>query len=199
MYDGPLHNNPVWNTIDLYSKRLALIQVILDNHTRLAHQAPILLGSQDQLLSLKNLMQAYDNQVPYIIADQRFDPQAVKLLEFSKTFNGEALLSLYDAFRSDALKHCGIIRDYVQNKTERQITAEVNMANSESFEVAYTRLSERQKAVKYINRIFGTDIEVDFRNMTYKSEYTKSDIGGDQDDLDAEQVGPSEPDTGLSV
>ena len=69
------------------------------------------------------------------------------------------------------------------------------MANSESFEVAYTRLSERQKAVKYINRIFGTDIKVDFRNLTYN----KRDIGGDQSDLDAEQVGPSEPDTCLSV
>ena len=73
------------------------------------------------------------------------------------------------------------------------------MANSESFEVAYTRLSERQKAVKYINRIFGTDIEVDFRNMTYNLDHNNSDVGGDQDDLDAGQVGTSESDTDLSV
>lgn len=199
IYDNPLHSNYVWTTIDLYSHRLALISIILDNHTRLAHQAPLLLGSQDQLKSLKNLIESYDNHAPYIIADQRFDPQTVKLIEFSKTFNGTELMELYKQYRDDALKHLGIIRDYVQNKTERQITAEVNMANSESFEMAFTRLTERRKAIDYINKMYNLNIEVDFRKMTYKSELNKNVIGGDQVDSNAEETGPSESDTDPSV
>lgn len=199
IYDNPLHSNYVWTTIDLYSNRLALISIILDNHTRLAHQAPLLLGSQDQLKSLKNLIESYDNHSPFIIADQRFDPQTVKLIEFSKTFNGTELMELYKQYRDDALKHLGIIRDYIQNKTERQITAEVNMANSESYEMAFTRLAERRKAIEYINKMYGLDIQVDFRQMTYKSEYTKNDLGGVQDDSDAEEVEPSESYTDPSV
>jgi len=72
------------------------------------------------------------------------------------------------------LKYCGIARDYVSNKTERTIVAEVRMANSESFEIAYTRLVERLKAIDLINKMFGTNIEVDIRKYYATSSLESS-------------------------
>jgi len=38
------------------------------------------------------------------------------------------------------------------------------MANSESYEIAYTRLTERKKAIDLVNKMFNTNIEVDIRS-----------------------------------
>lgn len=182
MYDNVMHNNYIIDTVNLYASRLQDLQTIIDNHTRLAHVAPLILTTQQQLQQAQNLMDQYDRKQPAIFVDKLFDPSQVNVLEFSKQFNGPQLMALYNEVRQDALKHCGIVRDYVQNKTERSITAEVNMANSESFELAYQRLLERRKAVDLINKKFGTNIQVDFRQLTYRSEYVKPEYGGGDSD-----------------
>lgn len=185
MYDNQLHTNYTWQTIDLFARRLANLDIIIDNHIRLTNTVPLIMSQQSQLKQAQNMMAAFDQNTPAIYADMTFDPQTVKMLEFNKQYNGDKLNELKKDTWAEALKYCGIARDYVQNKTERTIVAEVRMANSESFEIAYTRLVERRKAIDLVNKMFGTNIEVDIREYYATSSLESSgvvpqlDAGGD--------------------
>lgn len=202
IFDNPLHTNFIYSTMDLYARRMANLQVIVDNHVRLSNTVPLILSSQDELLQAKNLMQGFDNNAPAIFADRTFDPNDVKVLEFNKNFIGDRLYDLVRDTWDDALKYLGIIRDYKSTKLERTIQAEVSTANSESYEIAFNRLQERRKGIRYINKMFGLDAEVDFRyesNVTqlfnYNSGNKNTDEGGvdNESDSGSEQA-ESEPD-----
>ena len=198
IWDNPLHTNFVYSTMDLYARRMANLQVIVDNHVRLSNTVPLILSSQDELLQAKNLMQGFDNNAPAIFADRTFDPNDVKVLEFNKNFIGDRLYDLVRDTWDDALKYLGIIRDYKSTKLERTIQAEVSTANSESYEIAFNRLQERRKGIGYVNKMFGLDAEVDFRYQTRVSQlikYSKPETGDDsnEDNIEPEQA-ESEPD-----
>lgn len=191
IFDNPLHTNFIYSTMDLYARRMANLQVIVDNHVRLSNTVPLILSSQDELLQAKNLMQGFDNNAPAIFADRTFDPNDVKVLEFNKNFIGDRLYDLVRNTWDDALKYLGIIRDYKSTKLERTIQAEVSTANSESYEIAFNRLQERRKGIGYINKMFGLDAEVDFRYETTVTSQVKGiSSGGDSDESDSrsEQV-----------
>lgn len=196
IWDNPLHTNFVYSTMDLYARRMANLQVIVDNHVRLSNTVPLILSSQDELLQAKNLMQGFDNNVPAIFADRTFDPNDVKVLEFNKNFIGDRLYDLVEQTWTDALKYLGIIRDYKSTKLERTIQAEVSTANSESYEIAFNRLQERRKGIGYINKMFDLDAEVDFRYETTVTSQVKGiSTGGDsnEDNRGLEQT-DGEPD-----
>lgn len=183
IWDNPLHSNFVYQTMDLYARRMANLQVIVDNHVRLSNTVPLIMSSQDELLSAKNLMSGFDNNTPAIFVDRTFDPNDVKVLEFNKNFIGDKLYDLVRDTWDDALKYLGIIRDYKQTKLERTIQAEVSTANSESYEIAFNRLQERRKGIGYINRMFGLDAEVDFRYETTVTSQVKGiSAGGDNNE-----------------
>lgn len=180
MYDNQLHTNYTWQTIDLYARRLANLDIIIDNHIRLTNTVPLILTQQNQLKQAQNMLAGYDQNTPAIYADMTFDPQNIKMLEFNKSYNGDKLNELKKETWAEALKYCGVARDYVQNKTERTIVAEVRNSNSESFEIAYTRLVERRKAINLVNKMFGTNMEVDIRSYSVLTDSeTAKDIGGE--------------------
>lgn len=187
IWDNPLHTNFIYSTMDLYARRMANLQVIVDNHVRLSNTVPLILSSQDELLSAKNLMSGFDNNAPAIFADRTFDPNDVKVLEFNKNFIGDKLYDLVRDTWDDALKYLGIIRDYKSTKLERTIQAEVSTANSESYEIAFNRLQERRKGIGYINRMFGLEAEVDFRYETTVTSQVKGiSAGGDNSENNIE-------------
>lgn len=195
IFDNPLHTNFIYSTMDLYARRMSNLQVIVDNHVRLSNTVPLILSSQDELLQAKNLMQGFDNNAPAIFADRTFDPNDVKVLEFNKNFIGDKLYDLVRDTWDDALKYLGIVRDYKQTKLERTIQAEVSTANSESYEIAFNRLQERRKGIRYINKLFGLDAEVDFRyesNVTQLFNYSSGNQNTDEGGVDSESDNGSE-------
>ena len=82
--------------------------------------------------------------------------------------NNDKLNELKREIWSEALTFLGINNVNV-NKKERLITNEVENNQGSIVSSRFSRLEQRRQAVKRINKMFGLNIEVNFRENNYDS------------------------------
>ena len=84
------------------------------------------------------------------------------VLKTDAPFIADKLYTLKTQYWNEALTHLGISNINIQKK-ERLITDEVTRNQGGTIASRYSRLESRREAVEKINAMFGTDIEVNYR------------------------------------
>jgi hypothetical protein len=146
----------------MYARRLYEIERTLDVNVK-AQKTPVLITcSENQRLTMKNLYMQYDGNEPFIFGDKNLDLNSIKVLKTDAPFLGDQLNMLKREIFNEALTYLGISNINVQKK-ERMVTDEVtrNMGSIEAQK--YTRLNARKDACKKINKMFGLEIDVEYR------------------------------------
>lgn len=171
-----IYNNylrtPTQLTIDLFARRLAEIERTIDVNVK-AQKTPVaILASQDDVLSLKNLYAQYNGNEPVILPDKNLDLGRITSINTQAPFVGLELNQLKYDIWNEALAFCGIAQ--MNSKRERLVASEIN-TNIQSIEAQRAvMLNARQDAAEKINRMFGTNIEVKFKDQLL---YTQNDEG----------------------
>ena len=148
--------------IKLYSKRLYLLDRIIDVNAN-AQKTPILVqGTEKQRLTLLNLYKEFDGNSPFIFGDKNLDLNALKCLNTGAPYVADKIYQLKTQIWNEALTYLGISNISVQKK-ERLITDEVTRNQGGTIASRYSRLQARREAVDNINAMFGTNIRVDYR------------------------------------
>ena len=128
-----------------------------------AQKTPVaLVGSEQQRLTLLNLYKQYAGNEPFIFGDKNLDLNALTVLKTDAPFIADKLYTLKTQYWNEALTHLGISNINIQKK-ERLITDEVTRNQGGTIASRYSRLESRREAVEKINAMFGTDIEVNYR------------------------------------
>ena len=161
IWNNYLHTNSILD-VKMFARRLYNIDRIIDINAN-AQKTPVLLqGTEKQRLTLLNLYKEYDGNAPFIFGDKNLDLSSLKALSTNAPYVCDKLYQLKTQIWNEALTYLGISNINVQKK-ERLITDEVTRNQGGTIASRYSRLESRRRAVKKINKMFGTNIEVNYR------------------------------------
>lgn len=161
IWNNYLRTNSITD-IKLYSKRLYLLDRIIDVNAN-AQKTPVLVqGTEKQRLTLLNLYKEFDGNSPFIFGDKNLDLNALKSLNTGAPYVADKIYQLKTQIWNEALTYLGISNISIQKK-ERLITDEVTRNQGGTIASRYSRLQARREAVDKINAMFGTNIRVDYR------------------------------------
>lgn len=178
IWDNMLHYGTS-NKMEIYAKRLSNLDTIIDINCN-AQKTPILLkGTQQQRLSLLNAYEKYDGNQPVMFGTENFLEGGENAFTVFKTdcpYVADKLYELKVNLWNEALTYLGVASSVIQKK-ERMIKDEVNRLQGGVMANRYSRLNARQQACEEINRMFGTNMSVEFRDIFEQNK--NSDIGSE--------------------
>lgn len=162
IFNNYLHT-PTQLTIELFARRLYEIERAIDINVKAQKTPTLILSSEQQRLTMKNLYMQYDGNEPFIFGDKNLDIEGIKSLKTDAPFVADKLEILKHQVWNEALTFCGI-ENSNQDKKERLVSDEVgsNYGNIEA--QRNVMLNARKQAVKKINSMFDTKIDVHFRS-----------------------------------
>lgn len=161
IWNNYLHSNSILD-VEMFARRLYNIDRIIDVNAN-AQKTPVLLqGTEKQRLTLLNLYKEYDGNTPFIFGDKNLDLNSLKALSTNAPYVCDKLYQLKTQIWNEALTYLGISNINIQKK-ERLITDEVTRNQGGTIASRYSRLESRRQAVEKINDMFGTNIEVNYR------------------------------------
>lgn len=182
IWNNYLHSNSILD-VEMFARRLYNIDRIIDINAN-AQKTPVLvLGNEKQRLTLLNLYKEYDGNAPFIFGDKNLDINALKALSTNAPYVCDKLYQLKTQIWNEALTYLGISNINIQKK-ERLITDEVTRNQGGTIASRYSRLETRRQAVEKINEMFGTNIEVN-----YREDFQQVDNDNQPEDPGADTIG----------
>nr|DAJ86886.1 MAG TPA: upper collar protein [Caudoviricetes sp.] len=177
IWNNYLHTNNLLD-VQMFAKRLYNLDRIIDVNAN-AQKTPVLIqGDEKQKLTLQNLYKQYDGNEPFIFGYKGLDRDVLSVLKTDAPYVADKIYQLKTQIWNEALTYLGISNINIQKK-ERLITDEVTRNQGGTIASRYSRLESRREAVKKINTMFGTNIEVN-----YREDYQAIDNDGNTLDSD---------------
>lgn len=162
VYNNMVRTNTL-PVVENYARRLWDIDCAIDTNAK-AQKTPILvLADEKSRLTMKNLYMQYDGNMPFIYGyPDQFNANTLKAINTQAPYVADKLQALKTSLWNEVLTALGITNVSYQKK-ERMITDEVVRAQGGTIASRYSRLNARRQAADQINKMFGLNIEVNFR------------------------------------
>lgn len=168
IYNNFLHKNSRCE-IEMYARRLYNLDRIIDVNAN-AQKTPIIIqGTENQRMTLQTLYQQYDGNIPVIFGDKNIDVNALKSISTQAPYVADKIYQLKTQIWNEALTYLGISNLNIQKK-ERLVSDEVVRNMGGTIASRYSRLEARRQACEQINRMFGLDVQV-----SYREDYREAD------------------------
>lgn len=168
IWNNYLHKNSILE-VKNFARRLYNLDRIIDVNAN-AQKTPVLvLAEPEQRLTMLNLYKEMDGNAPVIFGDKNLDLQNIRAINTEAPYIADKLYQLKTQIWNEALTYLGISNTNITKK-ERMITDEVVRNMGGVIASRYSRLDSRRKAVEEINKMFGLNIEVN-----YKEDYREAD------------------------
>lgn len=164
--------------IELFARRLAELDRIIDVNSK-AQKTPVLIqANETQRLTMMNLYMKYDGNEPFIFGDKNIDLNSIKAISTEAPYVCDKIYTLKTQIWNEALTYLGISNINIQKK-ERLISDEVTRNQGGTIASRYSRLESRREAADKINQMFGTDIEVNYREDFQTTDANDMPFGKD--------------------
>lgn len=161
IYNNMLRTNSVLD-VKMFARRLYNLDRIIDVNAN-AQKTPVMVrASEKQRLTMMNLYKEYDGNAPFIFGDKNLDMNSLTVLKTDAPYVADKIYQLKTQVWNEALTYLGISNINITKK-ERLITDEVTRNQGGTIASRYSRLQSRREAVDKINTMFGTNIEVNYR------------------------------------
>ena len=182
IFNNMLHTNSILDVQEM-SKRLYEIQRTIDVNVIQQKTPKIITCTENQRLVMKNLYAQYMGNEPFIFGDKNLDLSGIKTLDTTSPYVADKLYDLKTQYWNEALTYLGISNVNTVKK-ERMVTDEVQRNLGGTIASRYSRLFMRQQACEQINKMFGLNISVDYReDMQVLDTYDvdKADLSNETD------------------
>ena len=183
IYNNMLRKNTI-EVVDMFAKRLYDLDSIIDVNAN-AQKTPVLITCDEtQRLTLQNIYMQYTGNQPVIYGNKNLDVNGIKVLKTDAPYIGQMIYELKINVWNEALSYLGI--STVNNvKRERLITDEVQRNLGGTYASRYSRMNMRKEACKNINKMFGLNIDVDYR-QDYSELVEKTDSPENNEESEVE-------------
>lgn len=161
IYNNLLHTNSV-NISRTYAKRLYNLDRIVDVNANAQKTPVLILANEQQRLTMLQVYQKWDGNEPVIFGDRDLDMKLVQALRTDAPYIADKIQALKTELWNEVLTYLGISNISFQKK-ERMISDEVLRNQGGTIASRYSRLNARRQAADRINKMFGLNIEVNFR------------------------------------
>ena len=176
IYNNYLRNNSRLD-VEMFAKRLYNLDRIIDVNAN-AQKTPVLIACTEQeRLTMQNLYKEFDGNAPVIFGDKNLNTKGLSVLKTDAPYVADKLYTLKTQIWNEALTYLGISNINVQKK-ERLISDEVTRNQGGTIASRYSRLEARREAVEKINKMFGLEIEVNYREDFQQVDIDNDTIGG---------------------
>lgn len=183
IFNNYLHTNSLLD-VEQYALRLYEIQRTIDVNVK-AQKTPVLIRTtENQRLTMKNVYQKYDGNEPVIYGVKNLMPDDIQVLKTDAPFVSDKLQILKRQIWNEALTYLGIENANTE-KRERLVTDEISSNLGGVSAQRFTRLNARKDACKKINKMFGLNIDVEFREDLFREvgEEDGALYNGSQNDM----------------
>lgn len=179
-----LIHEPSYSDIELFARRLANLDRIIDVNAN-AQKTPIMIECDEQeRLTVENIYMQYDGNIPVIFGRKGIsNGKPLNVLQTDAPFVGKNIYELKTLIWNEAMTYLGI-SNVNTVKRERMITDEVLRNLGGTVASRYSRLEARREACRQINRMFGTNIWVDYREDYSIADDTDETTDGKENDKD---------------
>lgn len=161
IYNNMIRTNATL-TCELYARRLWNLDRIIDVNAN-AQKTPVLIVcDEQQRLTALQVYQKWDGNEPVIFGDKNLDLKLMNVLRTDAPYVADKIYQLKTEMWNEALTYLGISNINYQKK-ERMITDEVIRNQGGTIASRYSRLESRRQACEQINRMFGLDLDVNYR------------------------------------
>ena len=168
IWNNYLHKNSLLD-IKMFAKRLYNLDRIIDVNAN-AQKTPVLItATPEQRQTMLNLYKEMDGNAPVIFGDKNLDLGSVKAISTNAPYVADKLYQLKTQIWNEALTYLGISNTNVTKK-ERMVVDEVTRGLGGVIASRFSRLEERRYAADQINRMFGLNIAVDYRDDTGETD-----------------------------
>lgn len=161
IFNNYLHQ-PSILTIMLFARRLAEIERTIDVNVKAQKTPVVITCDESQLLTVKNAYKDMAENVPVIIGSKNMDWKNISAMQTGAPFVSLELNNLKRQIWQEAMTFFGVSNTNTEKK-ERQIGLEVSTNLGAVMAQRYVMLNSRREAAKKINKMFGANIEVNFR------------------------------------
>nr|DAG85220.1 MAG TPA: upper collar protein [Caudoviricetes sp.] len=164
--------------VQMFAYRLYNLDRIVDINAN-AQKTPVLITCDEkQKLTMKNLYMQYEGNYPVIFGDSNLDIKSLSVLKTDAPFVSDKIYDLKVKIWNEALTYLGI-SNINSTKKERMIIDEVIRNQGGTIASRYSRLESRRRAIKKINKMFGLNITVDYREDFQSTDIENDTLGGD--------------------
>lgn len=161
IYNNMLHKNSMLD-VRMFARELYNLDRAISVNAN-AQKTPILIRcTENERLSIENLYMDYDGNKPVIYGDKQLNPNALAVLKTDAPYVADKLYTLKTQKWNEALTYLGISNVNI-TKRERLITDEVTRNQGGTIASRYSRLESRRQACAKINKMFGLNIQCDYR------------------------------------
>ena len=161
IYNNLLHTNSI-NISRTYARRLYNLDRIVDVNANAQKTPVLILANEQQRLTMLQVYQKWDGNEPVIFGDRDLDMKLVQALRTDAPYIADKIQALKTELWNEVLTYLGISNISFQKK-ERMISDEVLRNQGGTIASRYSRLNARRQAADQINKMFGLNIEVNFR------------------------------------
>jgi len=148
--------------VKMFAMRLYRLDRIIDVNVN-AQKTPVLVVCDEkERLTMKNLYMQYEGNEPFIFGDKSLNTNNLTVLKTDAPYVADKIYELKCNIWNEALTYLGISNVTV-NKKERLITDEVQRGQGGVIANRFPYLNARNQGATKINKMFGRDIEVEFR------------------------------------
>ena len=167
--------------VEMFAKRLYNIDRAIDTNANAQKTPILLLCDENERLSYLNLYKEYDGNAPVIKGTKGLDLEGFQVLKTDAPYVADKLYDLKTQIWNEALTYLGITNVSFQ-KRERMVTDEVNRMLGGTYASRYSRLLARQEACEKINKMFGLNISVKYRDEFDDTMKDDNMEGGETDE-----------------
>lgn len=146
-----------------YARRIYEIERTIDVNVNGQKTPVMILASEEQRLTMKNLYMQYDGNVPFIFGSPDLPYDNVQAINTQAPYVSDKLQVLKQHYINEYLTLIGIENANME-KRERLVADEVKGNDGQIEAERFVFLNARRQAADQINKMFGTDIQVDFRS-----------------------------------
>lgn len=149
--------------VEMFSRRLYNIDRTIDINVN-GQKTPLMIQCDEtQRLTLENLFMQYDGNKPVIYGDTALQNNPIKAIVTGVPYIAGELTTLKTQYWNEALTYLGISNVNIQKK-ERLINDEVARNMGGVISSRYSRLNARRDACEEINKMFGLNVSVEYRD-----------------------------------
>lgn len=185
IFNNMLHTNCL-SDIELFAYKLYECDRTMVVNIK-AQKTPVMITcDENQRLTMKNLYAQYDGNEPFIFGGKDIDMKKVQAITTGAPYVADKAYETKTHIWNEAMTYLGI-SNVSMIKKERMVTDEVSRNMGSTVASRYTRLEMRKQACKQINKMFGLNIDVEYRADV--QTYTDEDMGKYVNETDIESEG----------
>ena len=182
IFNNMLHTNCL-SDIELFAYKLYECDRTMVVNIK-AQKTPVMIAcDENQRLTMINLYAQYDGNEPFIFGGKDIDMKKVQAITTGAPYIADKVYETKTQIWNEAMTYLGI-SNVPMIKKERMVTDEVSRNMGSTVASRYTRLEMRKQACKQINKMFGLNIDVEYRADV--QTYTDEDMCMYDNDTDTE-------------